>query len=132
MGHGQGSYKGFGRGQEYNRGLGGGQESNRGQRFNGGSGRGSDQGQRGGRPTQFDSNNRYCMVCKERGHNNLLQCSKFPDYIPRGNNVLPIPKEVCKQCLSTAGPYNSCNHIYPKDYKDWICNLYKLNLPNLT
>ena len=67
------------------------------------------------------------MICKERGHNNLINCPKFPNYIPRGTTILPVPKEVCNQCLSTTGQPNSCNHEYPADYKNWLCNVYKLN-----
>ena len=57
----------------------------------------------------------------------MINCPKFPNYIPRGTNVLPVPKEVCLQCLSTAGQPTSCTHQYPADYKDWLCNAYKLN-----
>ena len=67
------------------------------------------------------------MICRERGHNHLINCPKFPNYIPRGTTILPVPKEVCNQCLSTTGQPNSCNHEYPADYKDWLCNVYKLN-----
>ena len=67
------------------------------------------------------------MVCKERGHSNLLYCSKLPEYIPRGNNVITIPRELCKFCLSTAGHYRDCTHTFPRDYKDWMCKLSKVN-----
>ena len=67
------------------------------------------------------------MICKERGHNNLLKCPKFPCYIPRGSNVLPVPKEVCNQCLSTTGQPSSCTHQFPADYEYWLCKVYKLH-----
>merc|ERR1712215_587378 len=96
----QNSNRGFGRGQDSHRGLK--RHYDQGQRFQRGSGRGSDQRQRGGRGgLSHYTNRRYCTVCKERGHNNLVECPKFPSYIPRGTNVLPVPKEVCNQCLST-------------------------------
>merc|ERR1712237_298382 len=101
----QNSNRGFGRGQDSHRGFK--RHYDHGQRFQRGSGRGSNQRQRGGRATQY-TNKRYCIVCKERGHNNLVECPKFPSYIPRGTNVLPVPKEVCNQCLSTAGQPTSC------------------------
>merc|ERR1712163_64018 len=69
---------------------------------------------------------RHCMVCKEQGHNSLLHCSKLPEYIPRGNNVKLIPRELCKVCLSTAGDFKDCAHNFPKDYNNWICQQSKV------
>merc|ERR1711873_308369 len=65
------------------------------------------------------------MACKEQGHNNLLYCSKLPEYISRGFSVKSIPKELCKFCLSTAGDYKDCAHKYPRDYSDWTCQQSK-------
>ena len=88
-------------------------------------------GQKGGKGAQHGSRNqsekRYCMVCKERGHNNLLYCSKLPEYIPGGLGVKPIPKELCKFCLSAAGNSKDCPHNYPTNYNDWICQQSKVN-----
>ena len=56
-----------------------------------------------------------------------MQCPKFPSYIPRGTYILPVPKEVCNQCLSTAGQPTSCTHSFPADYKDWLCSLYNIS-----
>ena len=67
------------------------------------------------------------MVCKEQGHNSLLHCSKLPEYIPRGNNVKPIPRVLCKFCLSTDRDFKDCMHKYPKNYSDWICQQSKAN-----
>merc|ERR1712101_79556 len=126
-GHNQYSGRGLGRGQDPNRGSK--RPYDHGQRSHRGSGRGSDQRQRGGRPSKSHlyAEKRYCVLCKERGHNNLINCPKFPNFIPRGTNVIPVPKEVCLQCLSTAGQPTSCTHQYPADYKDWLCNTYKVN-----
>ena len=70
---------------------------------------------------------RYCMVCKEQGHNSLLHCSKLPQYIPIGNNFKPKPKGLCQICLSTAVYSKYCTHIYPKDYSNWLCQKSKIN-----
>ena len=67
------------------------------------------------------------MVCKEQGHNSLLHCPKLPEYIPRGNNVKPIPRGLCKVCLSTAGDFKDCAHNYPKDYNNWLCQQSRMN-----
>ena len=67
------------------------------------------------------------MVCKERGHNNLLYCSKLPEYIPRGNNVKTIPRDLCKFCLSTVGNFRDCTHTFPRDYNNWVCRQSKVN-----
>ena len=123
---GQGSNAELGRGHNKEQGY------NKGPRRQSYQGYGSSQ--RGGRGAQYgprdqiaDHGNRYCMVCKERGHNNLLNCSKLPDYIPRSTNVIAIPKELCKHCLSTAGNFSKCAHTYPRDYKDWMCTLNQVN-----
>merc|ERR1711873_126760 len=68
---------------------------------------------------------RYCELCKVNGHNNLLYCSKLPEYVPRGFGVKTIPKEVCRRCLSTAGDFMNCPHTYPRNYGDWMCQQSK-------
>ena len=74
-----------------------------------------------------EANNRFCMVCEKRGHNNLIHCPKFPSYMPGGTNVLPVPEVVCHQCLSTAGQPSSCTHWFPRDFGQWQCKASKVH-----
>ena len=121
----------YDRGQGSNTGLGRGHDREQG--YNKGPRKESDQrygsSPRGGKGAQYDSRDqianhgtrRYCMVCKEQGHISLLHCSKLPQYIPIGNNFKPIPRGLCKICLSTAVNSKDCTHNYPKDYNNWLC-----------
>ena len=71
------------------------------------------------------SSDRLCKLCNKSWHNSLFHCSKFPEYIPRGNNVKNIPQTVCKTCLSI--DIQNCDHRKLYRFRDLLCKKQNVN-----
>ena len=87
--------------------------------YRGGPQRGAQRGR--GPRGQTPGFNWYCKVCKARGHGTLLRCPSFTEFIPRGENVKPFPRDACRICLASTGPSEQCSHKALRGYDDWLC-----------
>ena len=74
---------------------------------------------------QDSSKDRICKLCNKSWHTTLFHCSKFPEYIPRGNNVKNIPQTVCKTCLSIG--VKNCDHKKLRNFQDLVCKKQNVN-----
>ena len=65
-----------------------------------------------------------CKLCNTPGHTDLFYCPKFPEYIPRGNDVKSLPKDICHKCLSY---FRNCDHRQFRGFEDYLCKKNDIN-----